>query len=72
MPKAPIRSETPAQETEAIFDKFFRLDEARASSTGGAGLGLAIAREIVELHGGRIFAESVSGRTTFTVELPVG
>lgn len=62
----------PPHKLEAIFDKFFRLDEARASSTGGAGLGLAIAREIVELHGGRIFAESASGRTTFTVELPVG
>ncbi|OUP08925.1 HAMP domain-containing sensor histidine kinase [Collinsella sp. An2] len=61
----------PPHKLEAIFDKFFRLDEARASSTGGAGLGLAIAREIVELHGGRIFATSEAGRTTFTVELPM-
>ena len=60
----------PPHKLEAIFDKFFRLDEARATSTGGAGLGLAIAREIVELHGGTITAASEAGRTTFTVELP--
>ena len=60
----------PPHKLEAIFDKFFRLDEARATSTGGAGLGLAIAREIVELHGGTIAAASETGRTTFTVELP--
>ena len=60
----------PPHKLEAIFDKFFRLDVARATSTGGAGLGLAIAREIVELHGGTIAAASETGRTTFTVELP--
>lgn len=60
----------PPHKLDAIFDKFFRLDEARATSTGGAGLGLAIAREIVELHGGTITAASEAGRTTFTVELP--
>ena len=61
----------PSHKLKAIFDKFFRLDEARASATGGAGLGLAIAREIVELHGGTIGAQSEAGRTTFTVELPL-
>lgn len=60
----------PAQKLSAIFDRFCRLDDARTSETGGAGLGLAIAREIVELHGGTIYAESEDGRTTFTVELP--
>ena len=60
----------PPHKLKAIFDKFFRLDEARATSTGGAGLGLAIAREIVELHGGAIAAASEAGITTFTVELP--
>ena len=60
----------PSHKLRAIFDRFFRLDESRGSATGGAGLGLAIAREIVELHGGAISAASEDGRTTFTVELP--
>ena len=54
-----------------IFEKFFRLDEARRSNTGGAGLGLAIAREIVELHKGSISAKSQEEKTTFQVRLPV-
>lgn len=62
----------PSHKLRAIFDKFYRVDESRASDTGGAGLGLAIAREIVELHGGTIAAESEAGRTTFTVRLPRG
>lgn len=61
----------PPHRLEAIFDKFFRLDDARATTTGGAGLGLAIAREIVELHHGTIRAASEAGRTTFTIELPL-
>lgn len=60
----------PSHKLRAIFDRFFRLDESRGSATGGAGLGLAIAREIVELHGGTISAASENGRTTFTVKLP--
>ncbi len=60
----------PSHKLRSIFDRFFRLDESRASATGGAGLGLAIAREIVELHGGTISAASENGRTAFTVELP--
>ncbi len=57
---------------EAIFQKFFREDGARASREGGAGLGLAIAQEIVTAHGGTIRASSVNGITTFTIELPLG
>ena len=41
-----------------IFEKFYRLDSARTSRTGGSGLGLSIAKDIVELHNGTITAES--------------
>lgn len=61
----------PPQKLEALFDKFFRLDESRASNTGGTGLGLAIAKNIVELHGGKISAESQNETTTFIVSLPI-
>ncbi len=61
----------PAHKLEMIFEKFFRLDEARRTNTGGAGLGLAIAKDIVELHGGTITAESDNEVTTFRVILPV-
>ena len=61
----------PPHKLESIFEKFYRLDTARSTTSGGAGLGLAIAREIVLAHGGGIKAESVSGLTTFTVTLPL-
>ena len=62
----------PAGELERIFERFYRLDEARGRDRGGAGLGLAIARRLVELHGGRIWAESVEGQgATFTFTLPL-
>lgn len=54
---------------ERIFDQFMRTDSARKQD-GHAGLGLAIAREIVQAHGGSIRAESAEGLTTFTIELP--
>lgn len=61
----------PKQKLTALFDKFFRLDEARTSNTGGAGLGLAIAKDIITLHGGSITAESNDEITIFTVSLPL-
>lgn len=60
----------PEDKLSAIFEKFYRLDDARSSGSGGSGLGLAIAKEIVDRHGGRIYAESGGGSTSFTVELP--
>ena len=61
----------PAKKLNSIFEKFYRLDESRGTNTGGAGLGLAIAKEIVTLHGGKITAVSQREFTTFCVILPI-
>lgn len=60
----------PQEKLETIFEKFFRLDTSRSTNTGGAGLGLAIAKEIVNAHGGNIFVQSNTEKTVFTVVLP--
>ena len=60
----------PQEKLKTIFDKFFRLDTSRSTNTGGAGLGLAIAKEIVNAHGGNIFVQSNTEKTVFTVVLP--
>jgi two-component system sensor histidine kinase VanS len=59
----------PKLKLDTIFEKFYRMDEARSTNTGGAGLGLAIAKEIVLRHGGTISAQSEDHITSFTVEL---
>jgi two-component system, OmpR family, sensor histidine kinase VanS len=61
----------PQAKLETIFEKFYRLDSARSTNTGGAGLGLAIAQEIVTAHDGTISVESNAENTTFTVKLPL-
>ena len=56
-----------------VFERFYRADEARNRASGGAGLGLSIAEQLVTAHGGRISAESTPGRgSTFTISLPLG
>lgn len=56
---------------EQIFEQFYRLNATRSTSNGGAGLGLAIAKQIIELHNGTIMAKSENEITTFEVTLPL-
>ena len=60
----------PPENLSSIFEKFFRLDNARSTSTGGAGLGLAIAKEIITAHQGTISAASSENGTVFSISLP--
>ncbi len=61
----------PQGRLDTIFEKFYRLDSSRSSNTGGAGLGLAIAQEIVTAHEGKISVESTTEKTAFMVTLPM-
>ena len=62
----------PKEDTQKVFDRFYRVDKARSRESGGTGLGLSIAQEIVVRHGGRIDLKSRVGHgTTITVWLPV-
>lgn len=63
--------EIPKQKLELIFEKFYRLDKARSTNSGGAGLGLAIAKEIIHAHEGTIEAQSSMKETVFIVKLPM-
>ena len=62
----------PPADRERIFQRFTRIDEARGRTDGGAGLGLAIAREVARAHGGDVRCDdSPTGGARFTVTLPV-
>jgi signal transduction histidine kinase len=62
----------PAEHLPHVFDRFYRVDKSRTRQTGGAGLGLAIVRQLVVAHGGSVSAESTPGQgSAFTFTLPV-
>jgi heavy metal sensor kinase len=62
----------PAEYRDRIFDRFFRVDPSRSRNGGGAGLGLAIAKWAVELHGGQISVHERPGGSEFRIVLPIG
>jgi Signal transduction histidine kinase len=61
----------PKEKLGRLFEQFYRLDTSRTTSTGGAGLGLAIAKEIIEQHQGTIEAESYDEKVIFHITLPL-
>lgn len=62
--------EIPKEKLDRLFEKFYRMDSSRTSVTGGSGLGLTIAKQIAELHGGRLNVKSTPDYTDFTVVIP--
>ena len=62
----------PSRDLERIFERFYRVDQARSRATGGTGLGLAIVRHVAQAHGGEVTVESVEGQgSVFRLLLPV-
>ena len=64
--------EIPPDDLELIWERLHRVDRSRARASGGAGIGLAIVRQIVEAHGGQVGASSSDGRTEIWFSLPIG
>lgn len=61
----------PTEDLDRVFERFYRADPSRSREDGGTGIGLTIARSVVEAHGGRIWAESDGHGSTFRFVLPV-
>jgi two-component system sensor histidine kinase BaeS len=64
-------ADIPPEELPFIWERMYRVDRSRARSSGGAGIGLAIVRQIVRSHGGEVGASSGDGRTSIWFQLPV-
>ena len=61
----------PEEDISHLFERFYRVDKSRSKKTGGMGIGLAITRAIVKMHGGEISAENQNGQgAVFTINLP--
>jgi PAS domain S-box-containing protein len=62
----------PADQVERVFERFYQVDGSMSRRFGGAGLGLALVKEVVDAHGGKVYLESVIGQgSKFTVTLPI-
>ncbi len=60
----------PAADLERVFERFYRVEKSRDRARGGAGIGLAIVKQLVEAGGGRVGAESAEGQNRFWFSLP--
>jgi signal transduction histidine kinase len=63
-------AQVPASQLARVFERFYRVDPSRDRATGGAGIGLAIVKQLVEQAGGRVGAESSAGMTRFWFSIP--
>ena len=61
----------PLEYQDKIFDKFFQVEATSKQARTGTGLGLSISQRIIQQMGGRIWVDSVPGRTTFWIEIPM-
>ena len=61
----------PQVKLDKLFDRFYRLDESRSAELGGSGLGLAISKNIVKMHGGKIWGECYGNDISFYIRLKI-